>query len=123
MATENVLSRMARVTASDFTNKLYFAAALDANGLLVIAGAAVSALGVVYEEAVAGKAATIATAGIVKGSAGGAIDEGVPVTTDASGEFVAASAGQKYFGFYIGEGAAADGDIISILIDRGELET
>ena len=60
---------------------------------------------------------------MVAGIAAGAINPGAEVTPDASGEFVAASAGEKYFGFYKGTAAAADGDIICILVDRGELET
>lgn len=52
--------------------------------------------------------------------AAGVIAEGAAVTSNADGKAVAAAAGNKVAGYALSS-AAADGDLITVLIDRGQL--
>lgn len=113
----------ARTAGEDLTDKLYYALHMETDGTLELAVAGEVVWGTCYEECESGGKTSAAIAGFVKGVAGGAIDPGTEVTSDANGKFVAASAGDKYFGFYRGDAAAADGDVICIFVDRGTLET
>lgn len=64
----------------------------------------------------AGKAATVAVAGVTKVVAAGAINPGALVMTDNAGKAVAASSTAIALGRHVGTVAAASGDVIPVLL-------
>ena len=121
MATEKVTQMDARDAGADLSasTNLYKLAKLDANGDLVLGAASTDFIfGSIYETAASGLSVSVAVAGLVKVEAGAAINEGVPVTCNASGQAIAAGTGHAVFG-YARVAAAAAGDIITVLVDRG----
>lgn len=67
----------------------------------------------------AGQAASIAVLGVTKVVAGGAINPGAKVKTSNAGKAVAADSTSFALGIHIGKVAAADGDIIPVLLTLG----
>lgn len=123
MATERFTGSQtdAQPGAVDLTGKEFFAAKRTPTGLN-LCGAAEFCDGVISEGKAAGLHSSIKTGNQLKGIAGSALAVGVKVTPDADGKFIAATAGQNYFGT-VSEPAAAEDDLFTIEVDRGTLET
>ena len=65
-------------------------------------------------------AVSVAVSGVVNVEAGAAIEEGVAVMADTGGKVITCTSGNVALGIAL-EDAGADGDMISVLIDRYEM--
>ena len=83
-----------------------------------VAGAAEQSIGVLTNAPASGKSAEVVVAGGTYAIAGGVIAIDTKVTATAAGKLVAATATQFYLGRTIGA-AAADGDEVEIIIEKG----
>lgn len=102
----------------DLSTKMYHGILRNASGQAAVCGAAVRCMGVLQNDEcdAVGKACTIMKNGITKGIAGAAIvADGTALEMDADGKFVTLAAGVRC-GWIFGT-AAADGDIITVLLD------
>lgn len=88
----------AKVTATDFTGKLYYICDINGDGNLAIAGDGANAVGVVTEEAASGASATYQFGGIAKVILGATVDEGALVASDANGKGITATSGEYAIG-------------------------
>ena len=101
MAFEETLVNINREASADLSASQYRFVTVDANGQVAAAGAdAALAIGVLQNKPdAAGRAATVAISGVSKVAVGtGGVTAGAEVTTDASGNVVAATAGQNVVG-------------------------
>lgn len=105
----------AHAAGADLTGKLFYFAALDSDGNIVLAGAGAASIGAIIEEATSGNPASVQMNGIAKVIAGGTIVAGAQVEVDSNGKAVTHSSGVAV-GIYMGEANSASGDIISVLI-------
>lgn len=81
----------------------------------LVASAGGTATGVLLNDPdAAGKAATVAYAGVVKVVAGGTVASGAKVQSDASGEAILAATGDHVLGQCLKGGV--DGDLIEVLL-------
>lgn len=117
---------------ADLSTKQYLGVVLSSDGQIDPATAGAPCIGVLQNKpAAAGRAASVRVLGITRMVAGGVINPGDRVTTDADGKAVAASLavtdtqagsatdaliGSNVLGRYIGKSAAASGDIIPVLL-------
>ncbi len=74
------------------------------------------AIGVTLAAAAAGKPVAVQFDGIALVEAAEAIAAGSSVATDTAGLAIDAASGEARVGYYLGSAAAADGDIISVLL-------
>lgn len=104
--------------AASLATKQYYFMKQHTDGTLIIAAAATDAIiGTLQNKPAVGEAALVRFAGTTKVIAGGAINPGASVTSDASGKAVATTtAGNVVKGIYLGTAAAASGDIIEIMM-------
>ena len=65
-------------------------------------------------------AVTVAVAGVAKAESGAAIDAGVAVMADTGGKVITCTSGNVAIGMAL-SASGADGEIISVLIDRYEM--
>ena len=95
--------------------------ALDANGRAVLAGAAGADFvgGLMDGGRAAGEPVRVAYGGIVRAIAGGALNEGDFLTTEAGGRFVQATVADTYCGKCVQRGGAADLDVFDMLLVHG----
>lgn len=101
--------------SGDLSAQQYRAVVVDSNGQAAVAGAAVVIDGVLQNNPAAiGRAATVAISGVVKMKCGGAVTNGGPVTTDASGDIVNAATGNPIVGIALATGSS--GGIIPVLL-------
>ena len=114
IAMQGVL-QWAQNAGADLTGKLFCFATLDANGNIVVATAAVAAIGAIIEEATSGNPASVQLNGIAKVNAGGTIVPGARVQTDSNGNAVTYSSGPAV-GIYMGQGNSASGQVIPVLL-------
>jgi hypothetical protein len=96
----------AKVTAADFTGKLYYICDINGDGLLAISGDGAASVGVVTEEAASGYAATYQFGGIAKVILGATVDEGALVASDSAGKGITATTGEYAIGVCRKGGAA-----------------
>lgn len=115
------LQCFSRPAAADLSAKQYFAVKIDSSGNAAVAGAGERACGVLQNDPdAAGKAATIAFAGVSKVQCGGDITIGNPVAVDSNGKAVAETTGDVWtIGIALETGAS--GKIISILLQPSGL--
>lgn len=118
MATEKVSETYARDAGVDLTGKLYYLATINSSEQIVLCGAGAMPLGSIYEEAVAGKPATIALRDIIKVIFTTALAAGVNVASDANGKGVAASVGNAIIGVVV-EGTDGNNQIGSVAVRPG----
>lgn len=110
--------RAAAATDLSAATNLGLGAAQDTDGRIVLAGAnGRNGVGVITDTPrAAGQPVTLAVLGTVRARAGGALDEGDWVTTEAGGGFVIADEGDDVWGRCIQRGGAADGDLFDLLL-------
>ncbi len=103
--------------------KQYYILKMQAAGtpMGVILGSATTsvAIGVLQNEPAAGEAAVVRVAGTTKVLCGTPIAIGGPICSDSGGKADNADAAKDFILGYALETAAASGDIIEMLIDRG----
>ncbi len=102
--------------AADLSASQFKIVTVDSNGRAALAGATTLGVGVLQNKPAAlGQAATVAFGGISKVVAGGSITAGARITSDASGNAIAATtAGDAVVGVALA--SAASGDIIPALL-------
>lgn len=101
----------AQPAGADLTGKVFYFAAVDANGNIVTCGAGGNAIGVIVEEATLGGAATVQMDGIAKCKTVGNIAAGARVQSDSSGLCESLQSGVA---IGIALTAAVAGDIIPV---------
>lgn len=131
MAYETAGTDITLIAAADQSTSQYRAIKVDTAEKGAVAGAGEFAIGVLQNKPAAGEAATVRVAGVTKMVAGAAVAAGARVAPDAAGKAktaVAATVNTSDAGaasdavtasHVLGialEAAAADGDIISVLI-------
>lgn len=106
---------------ADLSAKQYFFVSVSADGQVDPTGDGADADGVLQNNPdAAGKAATVAVAGVVKVSCGGVVTRGGPVASDGNGEAVSAASGDVILGTALDTGA--DGAVIRMIFNpRGTL--
>ena len=102
-----------RVAAADLTGSQYLAVTLDASSELVLAGAGLTAIGVLQTNPDVGEEGTIEAIGITKMVAGATIAPGDRLELDASSRAIVATTG-VVIGICIEGGAI--GEIASVLL-------
>lgn len=117
MAYQNVSHHsVSLVAAGDLSAKQFCAIAVNSAGRAAIADADDQVIGIVQNNPAAGQAANVAYGGVSKAKLGGTVAAGARVTSNASGEIIAAaSAGDSVIGVALNGGAS--GEIISILVN------
>jgi len=117
MAFDNSVQSVSLPAAADLSAAQFKLVTVNSSGNAAVAGATSLVVGVLQNKPdAAGKAATVAYAGVSKVVAGGSITAGARVTADANGAAVAAaSAGDAVLGVALA--GAASGDLIPVLIN------
>ena len=110
------LGQKSKVAGESMTDKQFYIVQMSATGAIEVAeGATDLIVGVLQNTPASGELATYQFMGTAKVKAGGTIAIGDWVTTDSSGKAVATTTdGNIVIGRYIGDAAAADGDIIEV---------
>ena len=84
--------------AADLTGKKFFAVALDGDGKVDVSGAgAKEGIGILQNEPVSGKTASVVTSGHVWARAGNTINAGDFVKSDANGKLITAGSADDFF--------------------------
>lgn len=108
-------NRFAKIAGVDLTDKLCYAAALNAAGEVILADGTNRCVGAIFETAVQGRPATFATGELLNFVAGGAFDAGDTVTVDTDGRVIkstdASGIGTAY------KAVTAAGQVAEILFD------
>jgi len=106
---------------ADLSAKQYYIMVLGTGANQVNAASAQGAasIGVLQNDPQAGEAAMVRFLGTTKVVAGAAITKGARITTGATGKAEAAATGDYVIGRAL-EAAAADGDIIEIMLVQGD---
>lgn len=117
MAFDNSVQSVSLPAAADLSAAQFKLLTVNSSGNAALAGATSLVVGVLQNKPdAAGKAATVAYAGVSKVVAGGSITAGARVTADANGAAVAAaSAGDAVLGVALA--TASSGDLIPVLIN------
>ena len=112
-------TKSAFTAGADLSSSRYLIVKLNGTANEVdVAGAAEQSIGGLTNAPASGKSAEVVVAGGTYAIAGGVIAIGTKVTATAAGKLVAATATQFYLGRTIGA-AAADGDEVEIIIEKG----
>lgn len=115
MSSENNLCAVTLPAAADLSAQQYRCVTVNASGQAAVANATSLVVGILQNNPPSGQAATVAYSGVSKARAGGVIAAGARVTSDASGNVIAAAtAGDAVIGVAL-EGAAS-GDYIKVLL-------
>jgi hypothetical protein len=117
MATESNVQSITLPAAADYSSASQFRFVnVNSSGQAVrVSSAGGDAIGVLQNKPdAAGKAATVATSGIVKVVAGGTIAAGAKVQSDASGDALTAASGDAVLGVALA--SAVDGDVFPVLL-------
>jgi hypothetical protein len=117
MAFDNTVQSINAVSGADYSASQYLFVTMASDGEIDPVGAAgLPALGVLYNAPSAkGIAAEVAISGIVKVKAGAPFNAGVLIMSSAAGKAVTATSGNRILGMAVTP-AAADGDIVSVLL-------
>lgn len=110
-----------RVAAATFASSQYLAAKLNSTEgqAAVCSAASDTVLGIIQDDVASGQASLIRVTGITKWVASAAISIGAVVGTTAAGKAVTKSANNDKIAGIALSAAAADGDIISVLLTPG----
>lgn len=121
MATQASLTCITREAGADLSAKQYRFVEIAADGQVdAVSSAGGNAIGVLQNDpSAAGRAATIAVAGIVKVVAGGTVAAGARVQADAAGDAITAATGDYVLGTALTGGA--DGELIEVLLQSNHL--
>ena len=116
MATENQVQSITLPAAGDLSAKQFRFVACNTSGqAAAVASAGATGIGVLQNKPdAAGKAATVAYAGVAKVVAGGEVAAGANVQSDANGEAILAASADHVLGVALA--GAADGDVIPVLL-------
>lgn len=116
MATNEVLKTITKEAGADLSAKQFrFVDIAADNQVDAVSAAGGDAIGVLLNKPdAAGKAATIAVAGVAKVVAGATVDEGEYIQSDAAGEAIVALTGNFVLGRCMK--AAADGELTEVLL-------
>ncbi len=116
MATQNQVQSITLPAAGDLSAKQFRFVNVNSSGqAAAVASAGGAGIGVLQNKPdAAGKAATVAHAGVVKVVAGGSITAGANVQSDANGEAITAASGDVVLGVALA--GAADGDLVPVLL-------
>ena len=119
MSFEHTLKTISLEGASDLSTKQYYFVTLGASGL-ALTGDGGRMTGVLQDNAIsaANRVGSVAYSGVSKVVASGVIAKGGYVSSDASGKATAAGSNDAVLGQAL-EAAAADGDIIPVLLGVG----
>lgn len=118
MATENPIQVLSFKAAADLSAAQFKAVKVDSNGEIALCGDGDSFIGILQNDPTSGNAGDVMTYGKSKAIASAAIAAGALVTTAALGKVKTADGEDKIFGVAT-IAAAADGDIISVLLLTG----
>lgn len=117
MAFENPVLTLSLPAGADLSAKQHLFVKAS-SGAAVLAGNNEGALGVLQNDPNAEGTASIMALGVSRVVAGAAIAEGAQVAADANGKAKTAATGSIVLGVAL-EAAAADGDIIPVLLHAG----
>lgn len=111
----------AKIAGADLSAKLFFAAKLNTDGELVLAGDGEEVYGIITEVATEGYPATVQKSGMTKAVCGAAINPGVKVMSDGNGKLITATgAGKATLG--IARSKTTTGDqLVEVEIDRSRV--
>jgi hypothetical protein len=118
MAVNEILRTFTVEAAADLSTKQFFLVAIDGSGQAAVAGDGVPAYPLQNKPDAQGKAASLGLSGRSKVVASGVIDEGNDIASDAAGKAKVAATGDHILGVAL-KPAAADGEVIEYLVDRG----
>ncbi len=105
--------------SGDLSLQQFHCMAVDGNGQAVAAGSGAQIAGVLQNDPeLQGEAATIVQTGVTKAKAGAAVAQGAEVMSDADGEVITATSGNRVVGTALQAAANAD-EIISVLLLPG----
>lgn len=107
-------------SGEDLSTRQYHLVSVNASGEAVLAAAGAIAVGVLQNTPKQGEPAGIRSLGITKLVTGAALVAGQAVTCDASGQGVAAQAGDAINGVALA-GTTVAGQIISLLLKGGQM--
>lgn len=118
MAMDANLISLSFPAAGDLSAAQYKFVAVNSSGAVAVIGTAgLSADGVLQNKpAAAGDVSTVTVFGVVKVLAGGVINPGAQVASSAAGKAIVAASTHRVLGRHVGTTAAADGDIIPVLL-------
>jgi len=120
MAYEGIGTDWTFNASADLSTKQYRVVKLHSDGTIVVSSqgtAALDQLGILQDKpAAAGRACQVRLFGISKAVAGAAINPGASVMADGNGAVIAATNGKMALGIHIGTSAAANNDIVPILL-------
>ena len=116
MALESNLTCITAEAGSDLSAAQYTFVAMASDGAVdQTANATAAILGVLQNDPAAGRAATVAVAGVTKLVAAAAIAAGAEIAVQTGGKCRTASTGLRIHGVAL-TASAADGDIIEVLL-------
>lgn len=117
MAFDDNVQTISLISGANYATSQYLFVAIASDGEIDPVGTAgLPAAGVLYNAPNAkGVAAEVAISGVVKVKAGAAFNPGVLVMSSAAGKAVTATSGNRILGTAVTT-AAADGDIVSVLL-------
>ena len=105
--------------SGDLSAQQFHCMAVNGNGQAVAATSGAQIAGVLQNDPeVQGEAATIVQTGITKAKAGAAVAQGAEVMSDADGEVITATSGNRVVGTALQAAAIAD-EIIAVLLLPG----
>jgi hypothetical protein len=118
MAFDDNVGTVTLISGADYSASQYLFMTIASDGEVdPVASAGAAAVGVLYNAPNAqGVAAEIARRGIVKVKAGAAFSPGALIMSSAAGKAVTATTGLRILGMAV-TAAAADGDIVSVLLE------
>lgn len=108
------------VAAADLSTKQYYFVKLDSNGKAALcSGATDKPIGILQNAPVSGAEAEVVVSGGSKVNAGGTLDEGNSIGTDANGKAVALVQGTDTTKYIVGQvlSAGASGEIVTVVIN------
>ncbi len=105
----------------DLSSSLYYAAHMDTDGDLVLAGNTEDVYGIITEGGASGEPTTVQVSGIAKAIAGASFNAGVKLMSNASGKLVTATGSGAAFIGIARNASGGDGEIVEVLIARGQL--
>lgn len=115
MSYDNQVQCITTEAGADLSTKQYLFVSMASDGQVDPTGDGLNAIGVLQNKPdAAGKAATVAYAGVSKVIAGGVIAAGGAVSSDADGKAVAAGTGDVILGVALS--VAAANDVIPVLL-------
>jgi hypothetical protein len=115
---------ISREAAADLSAKQFYAGKLDSTGKVALSGANdKAALGIIGNKPAAGETAELVIGGTTRAIVSEAVAVGDRLTPTAAGKLEVVDLADEAYIARALEPATADGDIIEVLIERGEANT